>query len=168
MTSPSAAVLGDVLEAYGADPVGWHVTIAPDHRSRTVVIFRKGRRVWQVKTHHITPYHSVGVGGTARADSEPSEDVPSFGWRSLSPSLAARIKADIAASGALSPETVSRIGREEPRRPEEMPRGVLEGPVTILSNPVSAISKSQATLDSNLTRALDKLLLKTEGASMHG
>ncbi len=168
MIKSSREILGDVVAEYNRDPLDWHVTLSRDARNRTIVLFQKNKRIWQVKTHHVSPYRSYGVGGTARARERPPEDTVSFGWRDVSSSLASRIQADLQKSGTLSTETITRICELEPQQVSPDVVQALEGPFHVTPTPLCSISKGQAKLDSKLSRELDRLLLKSEGAGIIG
>ena len=168
MIKNSREVLGDIVSEYNRDPRDWHVTLSRDAKNRTIVLFQKNKRIWQVKTHHVTPYRSYGVGGTARASERPAEDAVSFGWRDVSPQLASKIQSDLQKNGALSSDAVEQIRELEPRQIGPEAIQALEGPFNVTLSPLVSISKSQARLDSKLSRELDKMLLKSEGAGMIG
>ena len=168
MIKASKDILEEVVAAYNRDPHQWHVTLGRDEKNRTIVLFQKNKRVWQVKTHHVSPYRSYGVGGTATAPERPPDDAVSFGWRDVSPSLAARIQSDLRKAGGLSSDTITRISELEPRQIDSGTARALEGPFTVTLSPLVSISKGQAKLDSKLSRELDRLLLKSEGTSCYG
>ncbi len=168
MIKSSREILEHVVAEYNRDPLGWHVTLGRDARNRTVVIFQKNKRIWQVKTHHVSPYRAYGIGGTTHARERPTEGAVSFGWRDVSSSLASRIQADLQKTGSLSAETVARICDLEPRQIDSGAVQALEGPFHVTPAPLGPISKGQEKLDNKLSRELDRLLLKSEGAGIYG
>lgn len=168
MIKSSREVLGDVVSEYNKDPRDWHVTLSRDSKNRTIVLFQKNKRVWQVKTHHVTPYRSYGVGGTARAREQPSDEAVSFGWRDVSPKLASKIQSDLRKHGTLSTEVITQISELDPRQIGQEAAQALEGPFNVMASPLVSISKSQAKLDTKLSKELDRMLFKSEGAGMIG
>ncbi|HHN81009.1 MAG TPA: hypothetical protein ENN11_00080 [Methanomicrobia archaeon] len=166
MILKSSETLKEVVERYNDDPLGWHVTVGRDKKGRSVVIFHKDTTVWHVKTHHITPYHAISVGGSAKSRKPPEGgSTLTFGWRPLSPSLMKRIRQDVERSGTVSSDVIQEISSIEPRPLEDLRDGVLQGPFSFADNPVHAISKRQKRLDAMLSSELDKLVFKQEGST---
>jgi len=168
MIQDGSEVLGEVFRRYNKDPLGWYITLSSDKKNRSVVLIQKDKKVWQIKTHHITPYRNISLGGKAKAGDDAGPPMMSFGWRSLSPDLFKKIQSDMRRRGEVSTEILDEIANIDPKPLDESIKEVVGGPFNIMSNPVSSISKGQEKLDKKLGLELDRLILKQEGSGMYG
>lgn len=160
-------MIGEVLQRYNKDPSGWKVTVGTDTRGRALMLIQKGTRVWQIKTHHVSPHRAYSLGGKSKAGEPDGSSLP-FGWRDMSAGLLARIRADLKNKGELSKEIVDEVSSLDPLVVEDTKKSLLEGPFTISHRPVAPLSPKQEKLDKKLSLELDRLLLKKEGGSMYG
>ncbi len=163
----SKNVLQEVIAKYNKDPMGWHVALERDARGRTVAFIQKDKSIWQIKTHHTSPYKSVSVAGKTKGEIFISKGMISFGWRNLSVPLMRKIRQDITTKGELSKELLGEIESVDPQPVDDAFKSVLEGPIIFSNNNMAAISKKQKNLDKRLTKELDKLILYTDGGSMY-
>lgn len=168
MIQDGSEVLEEVFRKYNKDPMGWYITLSSDRKNRSVVLIQKDKKVWQIKTHHITPYRNISLGGKAKAGGDVSPSMMSFGWRSLSPELFKRINSDMRKKGEVSTDILEEIANIDPKPIDETIKEVVGGPFNIVNNPVSSISKGQKKLDKKLSLELDRLLFKQEGSGMYG
>ena len=164
----SKDIFEEVYTRYNRDPLGWFITLGVDKKNRSVVLIQKDRRLWQIKTHHISPYNNLSVGGSTKSDRVETPYTMSFGWRDLSKTMLLKIQEDIRKSGEVSLEVIESISKIDPKPLEEDFTNVMTGPFNIVGNPLSSISKSQGKLDKKLSLELDRLLLKNEGGGMYG
>jgi len=168
MIQKSDEVLEEVFKRYNKDPLGWFITLGADKRNRSVILIQKDRRLWQVKTHHLSPYSNISVGGSVKSKDTSIPGMMSFGWRDLSKDVLQRIQNDIRKNGEVSLELIETISKIDPKPLEESFTNIMTGPFNIVENPISSISKGQDKLDKKLSLELDKLLLKNEGGGMYG
>jgi len=164
----SKDVLEEVYRRYNKDPLGWFITLGSDRRNRSVILIQKERRLWQIKTHHISPYNNLSVGGKTKSDKISAPNTISFGWRDLSKELLQKINDDIRGGGEVSLEVIESISKVDPKPLEDEFTNMMTGPFNIIANPISSISKNQGKLDKKLSLELDKLLFKREGGGMYG
>ncbi|MHC1598454.1 MAG: hypothetical protein ACXQS3_06555 [Candidatus Methanofastidiosia archaeon] len=163
----SKNMLQEVIAKYNKDPLGWHVALDKDARGRTVAFIQKDKSIWQIKTHHMSPYKSVSVAGKTKGEIFISRGTISFGWRSLSAPLMYKIRQDITTKGDLSKELLGEIESIDPQPVDDAFKSVLEGPITFSNSNMAAISEKQKNLDKRLTKELDKLILYADGSSMY-
>ncbi|MBN1786361.1 MAG: hypothetical protein JW825_05185 [Candidatus Methanofastidiosa archaeon] len=167
MIKESKEVLEEVYERYNKDPLGWFISLGVDRRNRSVILVQKSNKVWQIKTHHITPYNRISLGGKAKARGDESPSMMSFGWRDLSSELFQKIQRDMKSNGEVSIEVIEEISKIDPKPLEDDFDSIMEGPFNVLSNPMASISKGQEKLDKKLSVELDKLMLKRDGGGMY-